>query len=86
VGKEASKPLTLWIRDKRKIKYIFVVQSLKSYEMLPSKAFIAPCILLLFTDIRSPGFSKLFRNKSIELFSCIRDFDECDVGFGFCGK
>ena len=33
--------------------------------MLPSKASIAPCILLLFTDIRSPGFSKLFRNKSI---------------------
>jgi tetratricopeptide (TPR) repeat protein len=36
--------------------------------MLPSKAFIAPCILLLFTDIRSPGFSKLFRNKSIDEF------------------
>jgi hypothetical protein len=27
--------------------------------MLPSKASIAPRILLLFTDIRSPGFSKL---------------------------
>ena len=33
--------------------------------MLPSKASIAPCILLLFTDIRSPAFSKLFSNKSI---------------------
>ena len=32
--------------------------------MLPSKASIAPRISLLFTDIRSPGFSKLFRNKS----------------------
>ena len=27
------------------------------YEMLPSKAPITPCILLLFTDIRSPGYS-----------------------------
>ena len=33
--------------------------------MLPSKASIAPCILLFFTDIHSPGFSKFFRNKSI---------------------
>ncbi len=32
--------------------------------MLPSKASITPRILLLFMDIRSPGFSKLFRNKS----------------------
>ena len=32
--------------------------------MLPSNASITPRILLLFTDIRSPGFSKLFRNKS----------------------
>jgi SAM-dependent methyltransferase len=49
--------------------------------MLPSKASIAPRILLLFTDIRSPGFSKfspgfskLFRNKSItylRVTSCI---------------
>ncbi len=28
-------------------------------------ASITPCISLLFTDIRSPGFSKLFRNRSI---------------------
>jgi hypothetical protein len=32
--------------------------------MLPSKASITPHILLLFTDILSPGFSNLFRNKS----------------------
>ena len=32
--------------------------------MLPSKASITPRTLLLFTDIRSPSFSKLFRNKS----------------------
>jgi hypothetical protein len=32
--------------------------------MLPSNASITPRILLLLMDIRSPGFSKLFRNKS----------------------
>ena len=38
--------------------------------MLPSKASITPRTLLLFTDIRSPGFSKLFRNKSIIVMVC----------------
>ncbi len=32
--------------------------------MPPFKASITPRILLLFMDIRSTGFSKLFRNKS----------------------
>ena len=47
--------------------------------MLPSKASIAPCILLLFTDIRSPGFSKLFRNKSnVEVLDFVRDKTKAD--------
>lgn len=34
--------------------------------MQPSTASIPPCILLLFTDLRSYGFSKLFSNTSNE--------------------
>jgi len=36
---------------------------IKFYGMLPSKASITPRTVLLFTDIPSPGFSKLFLNK-----------------------
>nr|QNO48016.1 hypothetical protein DCDENBEB_00007 [Methanosarcinales archaeon ANME-2c ERB4] len=46
---------------------------IKFYEMLPSKASITPRILLLFTDIRSPGFSKLFRNKSNIKSAALKD-------------
>lgn len=37
------------------------------YKMQPSTVSIPPCISLLFADLRSHGFFKLFRNKSIDL-------------------
>ena len=41
------------------------VLDLLRYKMQPSTASIPPRILLLFADLRSYGFSKLFGNKSI---------------------
>ncbi len=51
-------------------KFLFAVDVLR-YKMQPSTASIPPCILLLFADLRSYGFSKLFSNKS-SIFEFVR--------------